>query len=95
MDVRPATPPAAPPAVEPVFCKDCTHFASAPARRFPQCKAPEVLVIDLVYGYQPIACFKARSNNDFTGRCGPSGKLFVKARPDSVSSVTDGVGNTV
>ncbi|WP_219116987.1 hypothetical protein [Janthinobacterium sp. UMAB-56] len=73
--------PPMPPAAEPVFCKDCLHFATSPARRFPQCTSPDVRLIDLVYGYQPIVCVKARSNNDFAGLCGPSGKLFVKAHP--------------
>lgn len=94
MEVRPATPPVAPPAAGPVFCKDCAHFNGAPALRFAQCMAPDAQIINLVYGYESVACEKARSDRIY-GSCGPSGKLFAKASPDLIASVANSVSDTV
>lgn len=94
MEVRPATPPAAPPAVEPVFCKDCLHFNDNVPKSPPVCMAPQTQTISLVYGPQPNGCSDVRSDRK-NGACGHAGKLFAQARPDSVASVTDSGGNTV
>lgn len=94
MEVRPATHAAPPPAAAPVFCKDCVHFNDKVVKSPPVCMAPLAQTISLVYGPQPNGCSDTRSDRK-DGACGNAGALFVQARPDSIASVTDGVGNTV